>query len=151
VTRFRNAPVATPGTIRHLLGAAAFACAVASSSGAFAHGAVAVGVTANTTADGVAIGVTWDMPDERAARGQALRACRTYGTASEAARERCEVVKVFSHQCVSVAIDPDPGSAGWGWAVAPGGDQAEAMAIGACRTHLTQFCFLSVRNCDTKP
>ena len=115
------------------------------------HGALAIGLPDDVAQDGLAIGVSWDMPTPDAARSQALQQCLDFKIAPEKTRALCRVIRTYRRQCVSIATDPEPGMAGWGWAIADTIGDADARALRLCRTTLLQFCLIAVAGCDTRP
>jgi len=50
-------------------------------------------------------------------------------------RPLCEVIQDFKNQCVAVAMDPQAGTPGVGWSVAPDLHTAEAQALSKMRKH----------------
>ena len=135
-----------------LLGATALSAAAlaGTASGAWAEGAIAVGTTGNVVRDGIAFGQVVDEPKEAAA-DTAIERCRTFQ--ARAAAERCKLVVTFSRQCFAVAYDPEPGTPGAGWGVAP--DQLDAMqkAIAMCEEAAGParkgYCQVASTGCDT--
>ena len=112
------------------LGALAFV--VAGLTAAHAEGAIALGVPNNIAKDGVAIGVAASMPSQSAAAAEALKQCRS-ADASVAVRSLCKVVQSFSGKCVAVAVDPRPGTPGFGWAVTFTESGARGEAVYKCQ------------------
>lgn len=99
---------------------------------AAADGAVAVGAPADVGKDGYAFGRTVNANNMSEASEHALNNCRTAKGATEAARNLCIVVMTFRNQCAAVAFDPEPGTPGAGWAVAPTREAAENQALAEC-------------------
>ena len=108
--------------------------AVALLSGpAVAEGALAIGLPKDVTKDGIALGWNTDSPTAAEARQKALAGCRDVKNSTEAARSLCKIVGTFHDQCVAGAEDPDPGTPGVGWAVAPDKKTAEQQAFAMCQ------------------
>jgi hypothetical protein len=99
---------------------------------AAADGAIAVGVPSSVKQDGYAYGRITNSPSEVVASEHALTNCRSAKDATPVARDLCLVVMTFQHQCVALALDPQAGTPGAGWAVAPSKDAAETQAMAQC-------------------
>lgn len=95
-----------------------------------ADGAIAVGLPPDVVKQGFAYGYVTDYPDANQADTQALKKCRE--TTIDAVRPLCTVIQDFKNQCVAVAMDPQAGTPGVGWAVAPDSHAAEAQALSKC-------------------
>jgi len=115
-------------------------------------GALAVGVPADVVKDGFAYGRNINSPTEAAASDRALDLCRHAKDSTDTARGMCTLVMSFKQQCVSVAMDPQEGTPGVGWAVAPTREAAEQQALANCRATAgadrRQFCVKSDSACD---
>jgi hypothetical protein len=79
---------------------------------------------------GFAYGYVTDYPDTNQADAEALKKCRD--TTIEGVRPLCTVIQDFKNQCVAVAMDPQAGTPGVGWSVAPDSHAAEAQALSKC-------------------
>ena len=116
-----------------------------------ADGALAIGLPADVAGDGVAFGWAVRLPRSEAER-VALEQCRGVPGVSEETRALCRVVRSFADSCVAVALDPEDGTPGFGWAVAPSKSDAETQAMGDCRRSAGEtrqsFCAISVSDCD---
>jgi hypothetical protein len=99
---------------------------------AAADGAVAVGVPSSVKQDGYAYGRITNSPNAAEASEHALNKCRTAEGTTPAARDLCVVVMKFQDQCVALALDPQAGTPGAGWAVAPTKEAAETQALAQC-------------------
>jgi Domain of unknown function (DUF4189) len=97
-----------------------------------ADAAVAVGVPPDVSKSGYAYGRNINNSSMEEAKERALYNCHTAKDASEDARRLCIVVMTFRDQCVSVALDPQAGTPGAGWAVAPTKEAAESQAMAQC-------------------
>ena len=84
---------------------------------AVADGALAVALPDDVVKKGFAYGYVTDYPDANKADAQALKKCRD--TTIDGVRPLCEVIQDFKNQCVAVAMDPQAGTPGVGWSVAP--------------------------------
>lgn len=120
---------------RHRICVTALAIGIASiahSNVAQAEGAIAVGILNNDARLGYASGWSRNQSNAAAAQELALRNCRTLETAPQNVRDTCKIVRTFSNQCVMVALDPENGTPGAGWAVAPTRALAEQEAKREC-------------------
>ena len=97
-----------------------------------ADGAIAVALPPDVVKQGFAYGYVTDYPDANQADVQALKKCRD--TTIDGVRPLCEVIQDFKNQCVAVAMDPQAGTPGVGWSVAPDLHTAEAQALSKCET-----------------
>jgi uncharacterized protein DUF4189 len=114
------------------------------SNGSLADGAVAIGLPSNVARDGFAIGHQVNAPDMETARKGAVAGCQKSIGASEKAKALCKVVATFQNRCFAVAIDPQDGTPGVGWAIEENSALAEKAAVAQCRTTAgadrEQFC-----------
>jgi hypothetical protein len=119
--------------LRKALSVLALACglALASASQVGAIGALALGVPDDVAKDGVSLDVQTNEPTAESARKKAIEQCRMHG--SKKSKAMCVVVRVFRNQCVALSTDPEPGTPGFGWAVADGPDQAREEALAGCK------------------
>jgi hypothetical protein len=97
---------------------------------AHADGALAVAQPPNVVKQGFAYGYSTDYVDSDRADAEALNKCRQ--TSIEGIRSLCTVIQDFKDQCVAVAMDPQAGTPGVGWAVAADLRGAEAEALSKC-------------------
>jgi hypothetical protein len=95
-----------------------------------ADGALAVALPPDVVKQGFAYGYVTDYPDVNQADAQALKKCRD--TTISGVRPLCTVIQDFKNQCVAVAMDPQAGTPGVGWSVAPDLHSAEAQALSKC-------------------
>ena len=118
---------------------------------ACAEGAFAVGSTGDVVKHGIAYGGSYNHRSRRSAEEGALRACREYRSAPQAA-EQCKIVATFTNECYAVANDPKPGTPGTGWAIARNEETAKERAMAACRASAgrgrEKFCVIELTNCD---
>ena len=103
-------------------------------SQSMAAGALAAGVPANVAKGGFTYGYSNNNTDINQAEAKALNACRTTKDATTDAnlRSLCKVLQDYNNQCVAVAMDPQAGTPGVGWAVADDLLSAERQALGKC-------------------
>ena len=142
-----------PRSKRLLLAAAVLLAGAASQTdGARAEAALAVGLPADVGRQGLAVGWAINHATREAARAEALRRCREAKESPQATRDLCRVVESFDDQCVAVALDPDAGSTGVGWAVAKTQDAAETAAMEDCRQSAHEkrraACRITLARCD---
>ena len=97
-----------------------------------AAGALAIALPPDVVKQGFAYGYVTDYPDANQADAQALKKCRD--TTIAGVRPLCEVIQDFKNQCVAVAMDPQAGTPGVGWSVAPDSHTAEAQALSKCES-----------------
>jgi hypothetical protein len=97
-----------------------------------ADGALAVALPPDVVKQGFAYGYVTDYPDTDKADAEALKKCRD--TTIAGVRPLCEVIQDFKNQCVAVAMDPQAGTPGVGWSVAPDLHTAEAQALSKCES-----------------
>jgi len=102
--------------------------AFASAAQARAVAALALGVPGDVAKEGVSMGLFTGEQTVEAAQAKALDQCHKQG--SEAL---CVVVRVFRNQCAALAIDPKPGTPGFGWAIAENPENAKGQALESCR------------------
>jgi hypothetical protein len=95
-----------------------------------AAGALAIALPPDVVKQGFAYGYVTDYPDADRADAQALKKCRD--TTIAGVRPLCTVIQDFKDQCVAVAMDPQAGTPGVGWSVAPDLHAAEAQALSKC-------------------
>lgn len=118
-----------------------------------ADGALAIGLPSDVARDGVAFGWAVRLPRADAER-VALEQCRSAQGVPDSARSLCRIFESFTDACVAVALDPEDGTPGFGWAIAPTKSGAEAQAMGDCRRTAgaarQAFCAVSVSDCDVR-
>jgi Domain of unknown function (DUF4189) len=138
--------------VRALTAMAVLAALPLLSHSAAADGAIAVGIPADVSKDGYAYGRNIDSPNAQVASEHALNNCRTAKDASQQARDLCLVVMTFKKKCVSLALDPQAGTPGAGWAVSDTRQAAIDQAMANCRATAgasrRDFCQLSNAGCD---
>ncbi len=119
-----------------------------------AEGALAVGLPADVAKEGVAMGWVINSANEGAARAKALEFCLDFKEAPASTRALCKVVQTFRNECVAIALDPEAGTPGVGWAIAASVQTAEQEAMSACLATAgrdrQKFCKVTVSRCDGK-
>jgi hypothetical protein len=99
---------------------------------AVADGALAVALPPDVVKQGFAYGYVTDYANPDEADAQAMKKCRD--TTIAGVRPLCTVIQDFKSQCVAVAMDPQAGTPGVGWSVAPDLHTAESQALSKCET-----------------
>jgi hypothetical protein len=116
---------------RIILGAMTLAVILAQIGPCLAAGAVAIGLPSDVAKQGVSMGnsVRYKTMDE--AKSAAVSNCKLSGT--DQTKALCKVVATFQNQCSALAIDPKPGTPGFGWAIADTSQAASKQALANCR------------------
>jgi hypothetical protein len=129
----------------------AFAAALLSPLPAAAHGALAIGLPDDVAKKGVAIGYSYGYGVRTDAEERALKECRAFVDAPPATRELCKVVDMFANECVVIALDPEAGTPGVGWAIG-GRTAATELALQRCVDTAGEsrkgFCKVMDTRCD---
>ncbi len=135
-----------------LAGALVLAGAAAGAGNAGAEGALAVGLPGDVAKQGLAVGWAVNHGTRADAEAEALRRCREAKEPPQATRDLCRVVETFDDACVALALDPDAGTPGRGWAVAETQAAAEAAALEDCRQGSDEkrraACRVTLVRCD---
>jgi hypothetical protein len=118
-------------TGRIILTAAAFL--IAGAAAAAAHGSLAVGVPADVAAGGVAIGVSFGVGSAAEAQREAVQYCRSSEGVPASTVSLCKVVHTFNNACVSIAMDRQAGTAGFGWGAGGNSTESGWAALEKCR------------------
>ena len=141
------------GLVAAAVAAVVGAAVAAWPAAALADGALAIGQPPDVANHGFAFGIVSNMNNTNQASDQALDLCRTAKSASRDARSACQVVTTLRQQCAAVAMDPQKGTPGAGWAVAIDKKTAESQALAKCYetagTGRRSYCVVSVSQCDT--
>jgi hypothetical protein len=126
--------------------------AIGGAGRAGAEAALAIGLPTDIAKQGLAVGWAVDHATTEAAQADALRRCREAKEPPQATRDLCRIVERFDDRCVAVALDPDAGTTGLGWAVAERRDSAEAGAMEDCRASSDETrrtaCRIVLTRCD---
>ena len=135
-----------------LIAGLAAGCLMLSAGPAVADGAVAIGVPKDVAKEGVAQGYSIRAKTPEEARKTAMGYCSDVKKSSNAAVALCKVVKEFHDQCVAFALDPQPGTPGFGWGVGADKAGAEKAAIAMCYgnagANRRAFCKAMASDCD---
>jgi hypothetical protein len=119
-----------------------------------AEGALAIGLPKDVAKEGIAIGWVINSDTRDTAHERALRGCLDFKDAPATTRVLCKVIKTFRRECVAIALDPEEGTPGVGWAVAVSTQAAETDALAACVStagaERKQYCKVTVSLCDGK-
>lgn len=117
-----------------------------------AEGAIAVGMPADVSKDGVAFGWVVNSRSRQDAERTALKQCHDFRDAPESTRALCAVMRTFKNECFAIALDPEPGTPGVGWAILPTKQAADSKAMADCRatagTSRESFCKVTSARCD---
>jgi hypothetical protein len=128
------------------------AALLASTIFARAEGALAIGIIPSDYAKGVSAGWAANYATQKEAEDMAMKRCLEEPNAPDEIRKLCKLVDSFRNRCVSVAIDPQDGETGTGWAIAPSSEEADREALTQCRktagAKRQQACQVSTRGCD---
>lgn len=137
---------------RRLISAVAAAGLVIASSPAFAVGSVAIGLPSDVAQGGFAMGITYNYGEQGASDAEALKQCLNFMDAPDSTRALCKVYTHFTNQCFAMAMDPEPGTYGFGYKVAATQSAADASAMNDCKntsgSDRKTFCQVSYRTCD---
>jgi hypothetical protein len=119
-----------------------------------AEGALAIGLPADVAKEGVAFGWAVGYPTRQRAEAEALEKCRNFQGAPPSTRGLCKLFKSFDGQCFAIALDPQDGTPGVGWAIAANQKAAENNAMDACLAtagaNRRNFCQVSATRCDER-
>ncbi len=130
-----------------------FSVAIAAGTGpSLGEGALAVGQVGTVAKNGIAMGWAVSQRTEGDAKSEALKQCLDFKDAPAGTRAACKVVRTFKGQCLSIALDPQAGTPGVGWAVEATAQTAEAAAMAECRRtagrERNKFCKVTTSKCD---
>lgn len=104
--------------MKKFVAAALMFASCAYSAPAFGFGAIAVAEPSDVAADGYSSGISYNFKTSTEAEDRAHRECSTSRDAPPATRQLCKLIRGFENQCVAVALDPQNGTPGAGWAIA---------------------------------
>ena len=98
------------------------------------------------------MGWALNYPNKEAAQAEALKRCRGYRDAPQATKDLCKIVESFRQRCLAVALDPENGTSGLGWAVTKRQQEAEDLAMDRCMESSAKkrrdFCRITLTRCD---
>lgn len=112
--------------------AAALFLSCAFVSPVFAFGAVATAEPADVAQDGYSSGISYNFKTTREAEDRALQECQATQDAPPETKKLCRVIQAFENQCVAVALDPQAGTPGAGWALGETLALARSNALRRC-------------------
>ena len=104
---------------------------IAAQNSSHATGAIAVGIPPDVAKDGAEFQVSFNFKTTAEAIERALSKCRA-GTSS--ATKLCKIMATFNNHCGAEALDPQPGTPGFGWALEGSGQEAKDLAMANCRS-----------------
>ena len=104
---------------------------------------------------GIAMGYALNYASKEAAQAEALKRCRAFRDAPQATRDICKIVENFRDRCMAIALDPEAGTTGLGWAVAEDPatgrrDRRRASAPTRPARKRRDFCRITFTRCDKK-
>jgi hypothetical protein len=119
-----------------------------------AEAALAVGLPGDVAKQGLAMGWALNYPSKEKAQAEALKRCRNFQDAPQSTKDLCKIIESFRQRCLAVALDPENGTTGVGWAVAKDQKQAEGLAMDRCvdtsEKRRRDFCRVTLTRCDGK-
>jgi len=117
-----------------------------------ADGAVAIGLPDNVAKQGVAQGYSYNAKNSDEALRVAMGYCQDVTKSSKQAVALCKAVKFFHDQCASFALDPKPGTPGYGWGVGDDKEAAEKASMSMCLNTAgasrQAYCKVVASDCD---
>ncbi len=117
-------------------------------------GAVAIAEPADVAADGYAAGIAYRHKTSTEAEDRAMRECESVEDAPPATRRLCKIVRTFDNMCAAVALDPQAGTPGAGWAVGDTLADARREALRHCEATAGAArqgeCRVTAEGCDGK-
>lgn len=138
--------------MKTFVAAAAALVALACSSPALATGAVAIAEPADVARDGYSSGISYNFRTATEAEDRALQECQNTADAPPETRKLCRVVRTFENQCVAVALDPQAGTPGAGWALGDSLALARQNALDRCEetagSDRRGQCRVTAEGCD---
>jgi Domain of unknown function (DUF4189) len=138
--------------LRRLVSSTTVIGLVIASSPALAVGSVAIGLPGDVAQGGFAMGITYNYGDQGASDAEALKQCLNFMDAPDATRALCKVYTHFTNQCFAMAMDPEPGTYGFGYKIASSQSLADSGAMNDCKNtsgaDRKTFCQVSYRTCD---
>ena len=131
---------------------AALVLSCAFASPAFAVGAVATAEPADVAQDGYSSGISYNFKTAREAEERALQECLATPDAPPQTKKLCRVIQSFENQCVAVALDPQAGTPGAGWALGETLALARSNALRRCEetagSERRGECRVTAEGCD---
>ena len=123
---------------------------------AFCHGAFAIGGSTADSEHGFAAGYSWNHATKEQAEAKAMAQCKSYPSeAPELTNAKCAVVANYSHAWFVIAMDPDAGQTGFGYAINSDRATAESTAMGQCKASSPEarksHCSIAASKLDNEP
>jgi hypothetical protein len=138
--------------MQKVFAAAVLLAGCAFSAPAFAFGAVAIAEPADVAKDGYSSGISYNFKTAVEAEDRAHRECATTQDAPPETRKLCKVLRTFENQCVAVALDPQAGTPGAGWAIGDTSQVAKRDALQRCEDTAGNDrrgqCKITAEGCD---
>lgn len=132
--------------------AAAFLLSCSVVSPVLAVGAVATAEPADVARDGYSSGISYNFKTAREAEDRALQECRQTQDAPAETKKLCRIIQSFENQCVAVALDPEAGTPGAGWALGDTLALARSNALQRCEetagSDRRGECRVTAEGCD---
>jgi hypothetical protein len=140
--------------MKQIFAATVLIAGCAFTSNAFAFGAVAIAEPNDVAQEGYSSGISYNFKTSVEAEDRAHAECANSQAASPATRKLCKLVRTFENQCAAVALDPEAGTPGAGWAIGETLALARRDALQRCedtagRTRQGE-CRISAEGCDGK-
>ncbi len=140
--------------MKKLIAAAILLAGCAFASPAFSFGAVAIAEPADVAKDGYSSGISYNFKTAPEAEDRAYKECSTTEDAPPSTRQLCRVIRTFENQCVAVALDPQAGTPGAGWAIGETSAIARRDALQRCEDTAGKDrrgeCKITAEGCDGK-
>lgn len=140
--------------MRIFVAAAVLLAGCVSYTPAYSFGAVAVAEPSDVSKDGYSSGISYNFRTTVEAEERAQRECATTADAPAETRKLCKVVRTFENQCVAVALDPQAGTPGAGWALGETLVVARRNALERCEetagSDRRGECRITAEGCDGK-
>jgi hypothetical protein len=118
-----------------------------------AMSAFAAGVPDDVAKQGLAVGAGYNYSTREGAETRALQECLKQGDAPAETRALCKIVDHFDNRCLSVSMDPQAGTPGYGYAIGDTAEAANNQALSNCRSTAgadrASYCTVSLTDCDT--
>jgi len=115
--------------------------------------AYAAAIPDNPAQQGLAFGAGYNYATRAGAEERALTECRKQAGDNALLVSLCKIVDHFDNQCLSISMDPQPGTPGYGWAIGANADAANGQALSNCRqtagADRVGYCVVSLTDCDT--
>ncbi len=122
---------------------------------ALSNGSLAIGLPNDVAEGGFAMGISYNYGTDGEADAESLKQCLSFMDAPDSTRALCKIFDHFKHECIAVAMDPEPGTYGVGWKIADTQSQADDGAMSECKRTSNDdrdgYCQITYRICDKSP